>query len=309
MKRERGQYFTKGNPFSHPLFLGWLSLLPPGKVLEPFAGACDIPRLVGGDLTWDCYDIDPKAPNVIRQDTLASFPTGYSAAITNPPYLAKNSATRRGMKVDMGRFDDLYKHALDLMLKNCQYVAAIIPNSFLTSLEFRFRIHGVISLAQDMFEDTDHPVCLALFSPRGTGDFLVYRNEDLLGYYRHLENVRDELLGSKSNGWRFNDPGGAIGIMALDNTKGKSISFVEGEKIDPASVKSSSRSNTRVSGPLVPGLIEEANRVLARYRQETGDIFLSSFMGMREDGDYRRRLDWSTARKILDLAHENLTTN
>lgn len=306
MKREFGQFFTKGNPFSHPTFLGWLSQIPPGKVLEPFAGAGDIPRLVGGDLTWDCFDIDPKDPDIVQCDTLASFPTGYKVAITNPPYLAKNSATRRGMKVDMGEYDDIYKLALARMLQHCGWVAAIVPNTFITAPEFKNRVYAIVSLARDMFEDTDCPVCLALFVPRTLGDFLIYRNNDIIGYSKHLKKVQDDLLAAPANGWKFNDPNGRIGILALDGTKGKSIAFVDGSQVLPGEVKTSSRSKTRVSGPFCAGLIEEANRVLGEYRAQTGDVFLSSFRGLRADGDYRRRLDWNTARKILDRAVANL---
>jgi hypothetical protein len=68
------------------------------------------------------------------------------------------------MIVDMGTENDLYEFALKKCLENSNYVVAIIPESFITTDKFKSRLDCVISLAyDDMFSDTDHPVCLALF--------------------------------------------------------------------------------------------------------------------------------------------------
>ena len=39
-KRERGQFYTTSNPFTHPAFRKWADMagLPEERVLEPFAG-------------------------------------------------------------------------------------------------------------------------------------------------------------------------------------------------------------------------------------------------------------------------------
>ena len=132
---------------------------------------------------WACFDISPAEENsvpeidVIKRDTIADFPKDYKIAITNPPYLAKNSATRRGLVYSGEPYDDLYKKSLEVMLNNCDYVAAIIPESFITSKLFHNRLHIVISLACKMFDDTDCPVCLALFNPANetsNDDFVIY---------------------------------------------------------------------------------------------------------------------------------------
>ena len=66
-------------------------------------------------------------------DTILNYPVGYDVAITNPPYLAKNSATRRKLKYSYPEYEDLYQKCLEVMLEKTQFVAAIIPESFITS--------------------------------------------------------------------------------------------------------------------------------------------------------------------------------
>ena len=45
-----------------------------------------------------------------------------------------------------------------------------------------------------------------------------------------------------------------------------------------------------------------ANQLLETYRTQTHDVLMTSFKGLRQDGKYRRRLDYATARALLDLA-------
>lgn len=320
-KRTHGQYFTVGNPFVLPAFRNWFQATPAlssphPTLLEPFAGANNIVRLMreaGYDYSWACYDIDPPAPSsegftVHRQDTLANFPSGFDIVITNPPYLARNSAVRRGLPYPQTRYDDLYKHALDITLSHTPWVAAIIPESFITSRLFHDRLAAVISLTSQMFDDTEHPVCLALFSPAqvlSSTDFELYDQDNFLGMYKSLSSVL-RPVPSGAVAWKFNDPQGVIGLNGVDNNKRASILFVPGSSIPSSSIKHSSRAKTRISG--IPSdidpaeLIECANDLLAQYRVRTHDMMMTSFKGLRSDGRYRRRLDFAAARNLLDHA-------
>lgn len=321
-KRALGQYFTHGNPFSLRPFQEWMrqvwSVTDPPVFLEPFAGANHIVRLVreaGWDAPWSCWDIQPPCESaegfpVTARDTLAAFPEGFVAAITNPPYLAKNSAVRRGLAFPDTPFDDLYKVALERMLANVGFVAAIIPESFLTAGLFHARLQAGVSLTSKMFEDTAHPVCLALFVPeslkQGT-DFSIWDGDRFLGYHAALSACLPEP--QSRNRWRFNDTTGAIGLRAVDGTAGPSIAFVRGETIDSSEIKHSSRALTRIGGG-PPGredaVIATANELLATYREETHDTLMTAFKGLRRDGRYRRRLDFTQARRLLDAALEGL---
>lgn len=317
-KRELGQYYTQNNPFIHPLFTEWMDLVDKNEtVLEPFAGANNILKLMfesGYDLKWKCYDIAPSQNNVCpdfiveERDTLESFPQGYNVCITNCPYLGKSSARRRHIHYPWEE-DDMYKVSLNKMMEHCQYVAAIIPESFITAEIHRDRLYGVVSLTCKMFSDTDCPVCLALFTPFKNEVIKMYANETYLGTYEELSNI--SLTGdTKYHQWVFNDKDGNIGVKTVDNQKEDDCKFFYGENINPEDIKVSSRAFSRISG--LPSNIDrdkfitECNSILKKYREETKDVLMTSFKGLRTDGKYRRRLDFRTVRCILNQALRKL---
>lgn len=321
-KRANGQFFTTQNPFHLSPFKEWLQTTPVsvgGTILEPFAGANNIVQMlrdIGCQNDWVCFDIEPNNGHenvsgvfIQRRDTIASFPNGFQVAVTNPPYLAKNSATRRGLAFPESRHDDLYKIAVEKMLEATPFVAAIIPESFLTQGLFHNRLSTAISLPMKMFDDTECPVCLALFVPEKAKadptDFFIYSGERLVGTYLSLlEHAKPSVCEGLP--WKFNDPDGSIGLLAIDSQLESSIRFVQGDEISPFDVKGTSRSKTRISGPHssrhAGRIIDEANKILALRRSATGDVFMTAFKGLRKDGKYRRRLDFAQAREILNMA-------
>lgn len=344
-KIKLGQFYTITNPFNIDIFYKWADFFKKDlrEFTEPFAGANNIVKMIqelGFNQPWDCYDIEPASDEEIngyivqKRDTIKNYPSQCSyfvnverereirVAITNPPYLAKNSATRKGMEFPDTEYDDLYKVALDVMLQNEDYVAAIIPESFITSNLFHNRLYAVVSLTCKMFSDTECPVCLALFIPaelksklKLDNDFMIYRQNIKLNNYK---NIKDLLPNQKHHtAWKFNDKEGNIGIKCIDGTKEPSIEFVDGATISSDKIKESSRSLTRVSG--LPDNIElsvfiaECNKILNDFREKTSDVLLTSFKGLRKDNCYRRRLDFKTAKAIMDLALDNIlqedTTN
>lgn len=328
-KKMKGQFFTITNPFNHDLMFKWIDLIEDFKdkvLLEPFAGSnniIDMIEEIGYRNSWKCYDIDPECTSLTEdsvfqvetRDTLASFPMGYEVAITNPPYLSKSSATRSDIVFPETTYNDLYKFSLDRMLENTKYVAAIIPESFLTQGLFHNRLFGVVSLTMKMFEDTSCPVCLALFIPEedkeDINDFLIYSNERLIGNY---VSMKEELSESNLNiDFKFNDPNGEIGLLAIDNTRTDSIKFVSGETIESDKIKTSSRSITRIKidnqDINIELLIAKANEILFREREKTSDLFFTAFKGLRTDGKYRRRLDFKNAKRILNKAIEEVSND
>ena len=53
-------------------------------------------------------------------------------------------------------------------------------------------------------------------------------------------------------------------------------------------------------------LAKQCNMILAEYRLDTSDINLSPFKGNAKDGTRRRRLDYKTARAIIEQAIDTL---
>jgi hypothetical protein len=308
-KRQHGQYFTLRNPFNHPEFDAWARRagLPEETLIEPFAGANNIVRMLQDKDLCRCfvsYDIEPAADEVVRRDVFKSYPEDKGVVVTNPPYMAKNSAKRRGLSFPDTAFADLYLYSLDLMLQNTDYVAAIVPAAIGTTRHFRDRLTHVISLPfSDMFGDTDHPVCLALFEPKSD----VVKFWSWTTYLGSEDAIRSAIPDLPSPvRVVFNDPQGILGLRAVDGTSGPSIRFCRGEEIASSEIKHSSRSITRMS---VDGLdeanldavISHANSHLEKIRNITMDVTLTPFKGIRKDGSFRRRLDFKTAKIILSI--------
>ena len=326
-KIELGQFYTRNNPFKFERFETWFRSIPAlreKKFIEPFGGSNSIVQMVLETFPevqtsqWSSFDIHPEAqqenlvPQVklFKRDTIADFPKGYDICITNPPYLAKNSATRKGLSTDFGPFQDLFEVSLEEILKNVGYVAAIIPESFISRGIFQERLEFAISLNFQMFDDTEFPVCLAVFSPHKSSTFEIWRGTQKIAQFPDLDEEIDNLIRPINPGlFSFNSPNGLIGLSAIDGTKAASIKFRPGIDFDPATIKVSSRSLTRIHSDfmaqnpeLLETIIHEANLLLADYRTLTNDVYLTSFKGLRADGNYRRRLDWKLASQILGNA-------
>lgn len=320
--RNTGRYYTQANVFEYPAFKQWLEAIPnisETTILEPFAGDCAIPMMLCS-YKWACYDIEPRKGDfkVVKRDTIKKFPSGFKVCITNPPYLAKNSATRRGLNYPECDYDNLYKHCLKLMLDSCQYVAAIIPDSFIQSGLFTDRLYGVISIPEKVFADTDYPVCLALFTPDISPNIKIFCGDSFIGTYKEL--LKYSLEEYNDSRWVFNDADGCIGVVCADGKNNK-IRFVKGESID-TEVKGSSRFLVRVSGLPdnidIDDFILKCNSTLEQYRYNTKDVFLNSFKGLRNDGTYRKRIPFTVVRSILtytlqetiqELNSKNLTSS
>lgn len=326
-KKENGQYFTITNPFGLEIFDKWFNLVYKNEtILEPFAGSNNIVKLINEiypKTKFKSFDIDTSFKNlyphvkITKRDTLKSFPRGFKVAITNPPYLARNSATRNNLLYPETEYDDMYKYSLDTMLSHVDNVAAIIPESFITSGLFLDRLYAVASLTTKMFNDTECPVCLAMFVKDKKSvklekdNYLLYHMNEYIGEYKDMSKKVALFLSDRDKiEWKFNDKNGNIGIKCIDDTKKPTICFVEGIKIEKSKIKVSSRSLTRVSG--LPKdikkekFIDKCNSLIERYREKTKDIFLTSFKGLRSDNNYRRRLDFKTARQIMNKALEEI---
>ncbi len=342
-KRATGRYYTRGNPFQLKPFRAWAAALNLNQqhALEPFAGDNSIPRLLSEARLqcreWALFDIEPAAAEVRRRDTLADFPRGFEVCITNPPWLARNSATRRGLPFPRDiQHDDLYKYALEKCLANCKWVAAIIPEAFIRSRLFLHRLHDFVSLVPQMqpvdiqaraakarlpgdvekarppetfmFADTEHPVGLALFGPAPTVNTLstrvpsvrIWRNNQFLGT---LSELRTHLpMPSRNREIVFNEPTGNVGLVAVDNTVCASICFCPPAELAGYPVRYQGRSITKLRVPWQVD-VENLNARLTTIRERTHDVFLTAFKGLRRDGQYRRRLDWALARAIVDAEH------
>ena len=305
-KRLTGQYYTIKNPFQHEAFMEWArsSGLKHQNILEPFAGSNSLIHYLqsmGLVTRFQSYDIQPADKNVQARNTLDSFPSGHSVCVTNPPWLARNSASFRGLPFPKTRYDNLYKYALEKCLRNCDWVASIIPESFLSAGVFHDRLLHCISLSSKLFKETGHPTCLALFGPDHSKDAIVWADGEKIGSLDDLNALRPQPLKYGPSIF-FNREDGNLGLIALDNTVEASIRFCSVAELKHYKVKPSGRHITKISIDCVPK-IDQWNRYLNQFRTRTKDVLMTCYKGIRKDGMYRRRLDWKLARGIIHNAN------
>lgn len=196
-RRQAGRFFTLKNPFDHKAFRGWAFLAGIDRdnlaVLEPFAGAGDIIRHLKKmypGVPYRMFDIEPRGDEVVERDTFKHFPTGHKVCITNPPWLGKANAQRAEMREGATldeSYDNLYAKALGLALTHCDWVACLVPGSFLISRIFRERLCDYIEITCKPFVDLDPPTGLALFTPYRPAACTIYRGDEELGWLEDIE--------------------------------------------------------------------------------------------------------------------------
>ncbi|CAG8724776.1 8829_t:CDS:2, partial [Cetraspora pellucida] len=204
----------------------------------------------------------------------------------------KNSAHRKKIDFPNTKYDDLYKLCLEIMLKNCDYVGAIIPASFINAELFQERLHSYTLLSSQMFTDTENPVCLVLFSPEKSNSIYLYENDKYIGeLYSLKRQVEQFLINNKSQSTTitFNNKQGNLGLRAIDGTRFPTIAFIEAKQVPKRKIKVSSRHLTRiyVSQEVNLSLLNEK---LKELREITNDFFLTPFRGLRKDGKFRRQI-------------------
>jgi hypothetical protein len=290
-------------------------------VLDPFAGDGDLLRAIKGviNVSTTGLDIDKKL-KWKHNDSLKTIPKiKNSIIITNPPYLSNYSAKRKGVYSKVKKYfektvhDDLYKIAIERCMESSDYGVMIVPETFVNSSFPKERIASITVIEDSMFEETDTPVCVICFDPikKSLDKIEVYKNDKYIGRLGSLEKKRmnpKNVLGIK-----FNSLKGQVALRAVDTTK--SIRLIEfmrpgNMNYDLTTIKVSSRLITlieiKASTVHIDDIIRKSNSILVNYRKSTGDILLSPFKGNKEDGSRRRRLDYKTARAILEEAYKDV---
>lgn len=311
-KKSLGQYFTKSNVWMKEHVIEFIQECPIRKVVDPFAG--------GGDLLSACshrlgitdtlgLDID-KSLGWEVNDSLKSIPNTGRLVVTNPPYLHKSRATKLELSSTeyfiSSEYTDLYQIALDRILSSHNYVVAIIPESFITSGLFRERLHSITVLLDNPFKDTEHPVCVCCWGTKAVRT-KVYKDDTYVDYFENLLKI--EKKPNFCIDMKLNDRTGQIGLCAIDGSTDY-IKFCKPSELinHIESVKEGAKAFTIVNVKEIPdhkaidNIIEKSNSILQQYRHDTKDLLLCPFKGNNRLGIRRRRLNFSTARAILEEA-------
>lgn len=317
-KIELGQYFTTKSIWLKPQIEDFIRHSDCIIAYDPFAGNGDLLKAakeMGFKETRGC-DIDNSLQWNVN-DSLQNIPHIDNAIIiTNPPYLAKQSASRK--KIDLSKYwnntfyDDLYLIALDQMIKAQSNVVAIIPESFInSSYERKDLLNSITILEDNPFLDTECPVCVACFDgiSKDRSNICIYKNNNYVGTLKEIDDVR--LEPSNNINITFNDLKGWLGLRAIDSTNDKTfIKFDFKENIEydwEHRIKVSSRHysliNIDIPTEKREAFINKTNEILNNIRKQSFDILLTPFMGNTHNGMRRRRLDFRLARAIIESAY------
>jgi len=287
------------------------------NVLDPFAGDGHLLRLIRQRFGLAAHGLDLHAGDWPRNDSLERIPAQADTLIcTNPPYLAKYSARRKGVwplvagYFDGSGYDDLYLLAIDRMLATGMPVVAIVPETFIASGLLRDHLERVVVLEKfNPFAATETPVCVACFDPAAmAAETRCYKDDRFVGLLASLEAGAGLSTGEPAmRRITFNVADGELALKAVDGTRSDDrIRFLKGADFDydTGMIKVSSRLMTRIRiEGLAPQeletLVASANAELQRIRECTQDMVLSPFKGNNKSGTRRRRLDYRLARLII----------
>ena len=294
------------------------------RCLDPFAG--------GGDLLNACKDsfgcqidgfdiVQGKWPT---NDSLFNIPrVDHGLIVTNPPYLAKYSAARKGVLDESAKYfdscewEDLYQLALDRCLEACDRVVAIVPETFINSSYPKRHAELICVLERNPFQDTQTPVCVVCLDRDfidGEENCKLYVDDCYAASLRELTDIKN--ASAPRICIRFNDVAGAIALKAVDGGNADDrIKFLRADQFNYSidKIKVSSRLMTRICIPELQSkdlddLLELSNLELEKIRKQSKDLIFSPFKGNNKAGVRRRRLDYKMARKILARATTQLQT-
>lgn len=321
-KIKLGQFNTKSDIWLKPQIQDFIINSNCKIAYDPFAGLGDLLKVAREKLSFkDIIGLDiDKELNWKINDSLINIPHYENAIIiTNPPYIAKQSASRK--KIDLSNYfkkteyDDIYLLALDKMLLAQEYVVAIIPESFINSnYKQKNRLVSITIIEENPFEDTENPICIACFDNKikSYKEIKIYKNKTLIN---NLENIYKIRTNPKNNiKIVFNDKNGWLGLRAVDGTddiKKINFDFKENIKYDwNNKIKVSSRHfsliNIDISLEKRDSFIKECNSLLNEIRSNSSDLLLTPFKGNTKNGVRRRRLDFKLARSIMENAYNKV---
>lgn len=318
-KVARGAFRTARDGWLFPQVEEFLHEARPSCVVDPFAGGGDLLRVLAerGFGPVIGYDVDPELGLPVRDGlrSVAPLPQG-ATVVTNPPYLAKHSASRKRVRGMVDAYfagstrTDLYQIALDRCLAAAGHVVAILPETFSNSGYEKDRVASITIVEDPLFDDTDQPVSVVCFGPDPVPatQRTLWRGASRLGTQDWLEAQR--LAPRRSAAIRFNAVDGQIALRAVDLTDPDArIRFMPAAELryDRRGIKHSSRLVTILAiDGLAPGrvgaVVAAANRRLEAHRAATHDLLLSPFKGNTKRGVRRRRLDYAAARAIVEQA-------
>lgn len=330
-KSNLGQFNTRNNVWLRPHIEEFIKDVGASVVVDPFAGRGDLLHAVKGIGEWEVagYDIDPDLCTDMGwtwNDSLDEVPYHSDAiVVTNPPYLAKNSAARNGLDnyeyfkdPDNAACEDLYQIALRKVLERYKKAVFIIPETYFQTAMFKTHLHSYTIIEENPFTDTDCPVCVSCFDVQNDflsiagNNYAIYKNDAYVFCKHELEDRLWKFNSPRYANLTFNAPNGQLGLRAVDGVNPyDKIRFDKPKRLNYSldKIGESSRSITLIDVhgyKINERFLRHVNFWLRKLRRDTHDVVLSPFKNNNKLGIRRRRLDYHWARKIIEKAMETL---
>ncbi len=322
-KRSLGQFFTHNDFWLKSHILDFIKSTKAQIAFDPFAGGGDLLKSAKkiGFKKIKGLDIDRSLGWGFNDSLLAVPKLSNSIIITNPPYLTNYSAKRKGIYknikkyFDICNYDDLYQLAIEKCMIN-DFGLLIVPETFINSKFPKNRLVSITIIEDQLFHDTENPICVICFDNKNKSHdkIKIYKNEEFLGNLDFFEKMRRSPKNSVFI--KFNSLKGQIALRAVDTTNPqRPISFMRPEEMDYdlSTIKHSARLITLIEIAAREDKVDEiilySNSLLTEFRKKTSDVLLSPFKGNKKNGERRRRLDYFTARAILEDAHDFVHQN
>jgi hypothetical protein len=317
------------------------------NIIEPFAGNCDLLKFINNEnnnYIIECFDIDSKKENVIKQNTLEQPPNyDNKFIITNPPFLARNKISDKKI-FDKYGVNDLYKCFIKEILTNkCLGGIIILPLNFFCSIrkmdiELRknfLQIYNIILLnvfEEKVFQDTTYTICSLQFELKTNTEteiniifypsknelktFFNENNNFTIGgeiYTLKTENKYKITRATLKNKTLLNTN---ILVKCIDDNKENKInlSYVSNENlyIDETPNLSSRTYCTLIIEPKISKnkqkkLVNKFNNFLEKKRLHYNSLFLTNY---RESKDIsRKRISFDLVYLIVGYLLENINSN
>ena len=313
-----GKYYTTKNVFlNNQVFNAFIDdfNLQNHPVLEPFAGANHLTNhLLAINANWKIttYDLWPNAAGVIQNDSIRNWIYGkVDLVITNPPYLAKNKATKLKLNWDYNDYpyDDLYKICLAKILNNCHYLIAIIPTTLIYSQRKcdQWLLSKLVKFQlinnNHNFVDANLLVAIAYFDGNKNDhqiNFSLYQDQDFVNTYQNLV-WRPQKLNQNIK-VSFNDQNPNLVIKCIDGIRpDDQIRFLDCHEISRP-IKNSDRQicQIRITGIKVDqNLITKLNQKLLWLRSNQYHYLWTTFKSLNQSKQIRRRISFKLIRQVI----------
>jgi len=316
------QHFTMGEQWLTEPVREFIKLYCANGVIDPYAGDLSLRTHLKnmGVKDFIGFDIDEKMLNgdVGYNDSLLSIPSSKRLLVTNPPYMSKYTATRYGSRFykyfENTTLTDVYLIALEKCLASHDNVVAIVPETFLINGNFTDRLSLIVVVEENVFGNTSCPVLVACFQKdkNPKSKVKIYKNDKFIFTLGELNN-KDKFPNKKAK-ITFNDQNGNIGLRGIDGKQSDQIDFCEPEALKyKKKMKASSRLISLIDVPGAYGkekyLVDTCNKILEKYRKDTHDLLMAPFKGNNKNGKRRRRIDYGTARAIIEEALRECTVS